>query len=187
MTVFSKWRIKDVIIATFIAILAGLIFSGFDWIYNLIYVPLAGTGWAPLVGEAMDGLWFMAGPIAFMVTRLPGSALFTEIIGALIESAIGGTFGMAGFLAGFAQGLGSEIAFGSFKYKKINFKILTYAAVLTTITSFIASLFVNSYLNLKFNVLVIYFLVRLASALIFSLILVYLIWQIFQRSKVKKV
>ena len=183
--VFSKWRLKDVLITTFIAIITGIVFYSFDLIYNLVYASLATTGWALIVGEAVDGLWCIAGPITFMITRLPGSAVFAETLGALIASLLGGT-GFGGITEGLFQGLGFEIAFLVFKYKYFNFKVLALGAFLDTITSFIADLFVQSYLKLQVHVLIIYFLVRLVSMIVFTLLLVYLIWKIFQKTKILK-
>ena len=187
MNTFSKWRIKNVILVCLIAIICGLIYSAFDWIYNLIfYAPLAGTGWAPLSIEAIDGLWFIAGPIALVVTKLPGAGIFAETIGALIETLIGGNFGIGAIIEGLFQGLGAEIGFGIFKYKKVNLKVLALSAILTAVFSFISDLFVESYLKLKIGTLITYFLTRLASSIIFSALLVYLIWKLFKKTNILK-
>ncbi len=186
MRAFSKWNVKEVILTTFIAILTGIIFSAFDWIYELLYAPLAGTGWAPIMGEAMNGLWFMAGPLAIMITKLPGSGVFAEVLGGLIEMLIGGAFGTSNLIDGFLQGLGAEVAFGIFKYKKINFRILLYSSIFITLFSFAGSLFTSSYIKLRLPVLLIYLLVRFISSLVFSSGLNWSIWRLFLRSKTIK-
>ncbi|AZZ60244.1 cobalt ABC transporter permease [Oenococcus sp. UCMA 16435] len=177
MKIISKWRLKDVVTITIISFFLGMIFLFFDWIYTFAYAVLAGFGLGPLVGEILFGLWSMGGPLAYMIVRLPGSALFSETVGAAVESLAGGQFGMLALIAGFFQGFGSELGFALFKYKKFSLKQLLCASICSTIITFASALYIHSYIKLKFDVLITFFSIRLLSNLVFSVGLVYLIWR----------
>ena len=187
MTTNYKWNVKGVIINSLIAVICGFIAIGLNYLYATLYTILSPSGFGAIISEALDGLWFISGPIAFMVTRLPGSAVFTEVVAELIEGlASGGTVGAWGLLTGLFHGIGFEIGFATFKYRCFNFTVLAYASILSAITSFIGSLFIDSYLKLKFSLMALYFFVRLVSIIIFSLLLVYGIWRLFVKTKIIK-
>ncbi|GHP15243.1 ABC transporter permease [Lentilactobacillus fungorum] len=183
MGIIAKWHLKDIITIAIISVLFGFIFVFSDWLYTLVYSILSPLGLGPFVGEGLFGLWCMGGPIAFMVVRLPGSSLISEILGAFLESGLGGQFGVTALFAGFFQGLGSELGFASFKYKRFDIKSLLLAAVFSTVITFGSALFIHGYIKLKLGMMLALFLTRLCSNLIFSVGLVSLINKLVVRAQ----
>ncbi|MBU9788631.1 ECF transporter S component [Lentilactobacillus sp. G22-6] len=182
MKVLAKWHLRDIITIAIISVLFGFIFVFSDWLYTLVYGILSPLGLGPFVGEGLFGLWCMGGPIAFMVVRLPGSSLISEILGAFLGSGMGGQFGITALFAGFFQGLGSELGFASFRYKRFDVRSLLLAAVLSTVVTFGSALFIHGYIKLKLLMMLALFLTRLVSNLIFSVGLVSLIHNLFTRA-----
>lgn len=178
------WHLRDVINVAIVSLFVGLMFVVSDWIYTLVYAILTPLGLGQFVGEILFGLWCMGGPLAYLVVRLPGASLLSEMIGALVESFAGGQFGIIALVAGFFQGIGSELGFASFKYRNFNMRSLTVAAVFSTIITFASALFIHGYIKFSLPMLTALFLTRLISNLVFSVGLVTLIQRILKRAHV---
>ena len=58
----------------------------------------------------LNGFWLFAGPLAAIIVRKPGAALFAETLAAFLELTLGNQWGVGGSLiVGIIQGLGAEI------------------------------------------------------------------------------
>lgn len=181
----SRWHVKEIIRVALISILIGGIFVFSDWIYTILSGLLAATGFSPFVTEVLFGLWAMGGSIAFMVVRLPGAPVFGEIIGAIVEGITGGQFGLFPLvLSGFLQGIGTDLGFACFKYRRFTISSLTLAAVFTTIITFSSAVFVNGYIKLGPLMVFALFLTRLISNLIFCVGVVSLIYRLLLKANV---
>lgn len=67
----------------------------------------------------LNGIWLFAGPLAAIIVRKPGAALFAETLAAALELAMGNPWGIGGSLIiGICQGLTAEIGFAIFAYKR---------------------------------------------------------------------
>ena len=92
-----KWRVVDIVVAAIIAVASGVIFWGWDIVCS---APLAlFEGVTPGFEGLLNGFWLFAGPLAAIIVRKPGAALFAETLAAF---------------------LGAEIAFAVFAWKKWN-------------------------------------------------------------------
>ena len=118
-----KWRVVDIVVAAIVAVASGVIFWAWDFIYA---VPTA------LFDSLTPGL----GPLVAIIIRKPGAAFFGETIAAVIETLLGNPFGVAhALLIGMAQGLGAEIGFAVFAYRKWNLLTVTLAGALTGLSN----------------------------------------------------
>ncbi|KAB8288929.1 ABC transporter permease [Bifidobacterium ramosum] len=113
----NKWRIVDIVVAAIIAIASGVIFWGWDVVCA---VPLAVFGAVtPGFEGLLNGFWLFAGPLAAIIVRKPGAALFAETLAAFLELTLGNQWGVGGSLiVGIVQGLFAEIGLAIFLYKK---------------------------------------------------------------------
>ena len=101
-----------------------------------ISVALTPLGLSAFGFELIYGVWFMAATIAAYIIRKPGAAFFGETIAAVIETLLGNPFGVAhALLIGMAQGLGAEIGFAVFAYRKWNLLTVTLAGALTGLSN----------------------------------------------------
>ena len=104
-----KWRVVDIVVAAIIAVASGVIFWGWDIVSS---APLAlFEGVTPGFEGLLNGFWLFAGPLAAIIVRKPGAALFAETLAAFLELTLGNQWGVGGSLiVGIIQGLGAEIA-----------------------------------------------------------------------------
>lgn len=112
-----RWRVVDIVVASVIGVASGLIFL----LWNIGYLgpkallePLA-----PGVQGLLDGPWLFAGVLGALIIRKPGAAIYTETLAAVVSALVGNTWG--GFLtieAGLVQGLGAELVFLLFFYRR---------------------------------------------------------------------
>ena len=184
--IVARWHIREIISVSLIAVLLGCIFTLSDWLYTFVYGLLSLVGIGPFVGEILFGLWCMGGSLAFMVVRLPGAALYGEIVGALVESAFGGQFGVVALVAGFFQGIGSELGFACYRYRRFDIRSLTLAAIFSTVITFASALFIHGYIKLHWSMLLALFITRLISNLVFSVGVVTVVQRLLVKAHVLK-
>ena len=110
-----RWRVVDIVVASVVAVACGVLFT--------VWVGVSGTAGQAL-GLAVPGLqglingpWLIAGPLAALIVRKPGAALYAEFVAAAIELFFYSGYGFAVLLSGLVQGLGAEIVFALFAYR----------------------------------------------------------------------
>ena len=114
-----KWRVVDIVVAAVIAIASGVIFWAWDIVSSVPMTPLEAI--TPGLAGLVNGMWLFAGPLAAIIVRKPGAALFAETVAAFLELLMGNQWGVGGSLiVGIIQGLGAEIGFAIFLWKKWN-------------------------------------------------------------------
>ncbi|MDF2508919.1 MAG: hypothetical protein K0Q52_2778 [Microbacterium sp.] len=100
-----------------IGVAAGLIFLAWNVGYlgpKALLEPLL-----PGVQGLLDGPWLFAGVLGGLIIRKAGAAIYVELLAAVVSALIGNQWG--GFLtieAGLVQGLGAELIFLLFFYRR---------------------------------------------------------------------
>lgn len=125
-----KWRVIDITVASVIGVASGVIF----WIWDLLCtVPLSLFGaLTPGFEGILNGMWLFVGPLAAIIVRKPGAALYAETVGAFLELTLGNQWGAGGsLLVGFMQGIGAELAFAFFAYRVWNIGVTMLSGVLS--------------------------------------------------------
>jgi len=125
----GSWRVIDIVIASVLAVVCGVIF----WIWSNGVAPLIGTvtvGFPPLSG-LIGGGWLIAGVLGGLVIRKPGAALYCEILGALVEALLGTHYSFAVLISGLVQGLGAEVVFAAFRYRRFELPIALLAGAVS--------------------------------------------------------
>lgn len=114
-----QWRVADIAVASVIGVVSAFIywivaiFSEVPWTALNSILP----GFAGLI----NGLWLFAAPLAAVIVRKPGAAIYAEVIAGVLEALMGNQWGGAEtFAIAVVQGLFAEIAFIIFAYKKWN-------------------------------------------------------------------
>ena len=125
-----KWRVVDIVVAAIIAVASGVIFWGWDIVCS---APLAlFEGVTPGFEGLLNGFWLFAGPLAAIIVRKPGAALYAEIVAGVLEALMGNMWGgVETFLIALVQGLFAEIAFAVFAYKKWNLGVTVLSGALS--------------------------------------------------------
>lgn len=121
----TRWRVVDIIVASVIGVASGLVF----WIWNSAYL-----GPSALLQPLLPGLqgltagpWLFAGVLGGLIIRKPGAALYVEVVAAFFSMLFGAQWGVDTLLSGVLQGLGAEIVFAVFLYRRYGVAVATLA------------------------------------------------------------
>ena len=114
-----RWRVVDLVTATAIAAVSGLVFWMWDFICT---APLTLFGAVtPGFEGILNAFWLFAGPLAAIIIRKPGAALYAETVAAMLELLLGNQWGAGGSLVvGIMQGVGAELGFALLAYRVWN-------------------------------------------------------------------
>jgi len=111
----ARWRVVDAVVAAVLGVAGGFYFWG------------VGVSWAPVTGALtlvppsvaiLSGLWLLPGVLGALVIRKPGAALFTELVGSVLEALLGDQFGFSSVYYGAVQGLGVEFVLALMLYRR---------------------------------------------------------------------
>ena len=101
-----------------------------------ISVALTPLGLSAFGFELIYGVWFMAATIAAYIIRKPGAALITEVLASAIELLMGNSGGATVVLTGLIQGVGCELGFAVFRYRKYNLLSMALSGVFAAVCIF---------------------------------------------------
>ena len=125
-----RWRVNEIVIAAVIAVACAVIF----WIWDIAVSPATKTALvaAPEFRPLIGGAWLLGGTLGGLLIRKPGAALFCEIVAAFISVLFtGGAWSGEILIAGFFQGVGAEIAFAIFRYRRWDAFVAVFAGALS--------------------------------------------------------
>lgn len=148
-----KWRVIDIVIAAVLGVAVGLLF---------VFWNVAGYAWfsamdalTPGFGGIAVGIWLIGGVIGGLVIRKPGAALVVELVAAIVSMLIGNVWGVSTILSGLVQGLGAELIFALFLYRRFGIVVAALAGAGAGIAAWVFELFYGSSPNilksLEFN------------------------------------
>lgn len=141
-TIRAQWRVVDIVVASVIAVASGVIF----WAWNAGYgiVSLAFVAFPP--GSALlSGLWLFPAVLGALIIRKPGAALYCELLAAIISALLGSQWGLGVLISGVIQGLGAELIFAAFRYRRWNLPVALLAGFMTGIFGGIGEAYLMGY------------------------------------------
>lgn len=156
-----SWKMREVVLAVVLSIACGVLYLG----WSTLWLPISALV-GPVGAEFMFGVWVVASPLVAFIVRKPGAALIAELAAAAVEVFTGSHFGLSSLLIGFAQGLGAELAFFLFRYKKYNVFTLMLSGALAAMGSMAYSLIANGFGYYTPGVLTATFTLRIVSGAI---------------------
>lgn len=148
-----RWRVVDIVVAAVLGVAIGLVF----WGWNTIGYAWFGAADAltPGLGGIAVGIWLLGGVVGGLVIRKPGAALVVELVAAIVSMLIGNVWGVSTILSGLVQGLGAELIFAVFLYRRFGIVVAGLAGAGAGIAAWIFELFYGSSPNilksLEFN------------------------------------
>lgn len=149
----TRWRVVDIVVASVIGVATGLVFLfwnnvGYAWFS-------AADAVTPGLGGIAVGIWLLGGVVGGLVIRKPGAALVVELVAAIVSMLIGNVWGVSTVLSGIVQGLGAEIIFALFFYRRFGIAVAALAGVGAAVAAWVFELFYGSSPNilksLEFN------------------------------------
>lgn len=120
-----RWRVVDIVVASVIAVAAGVIFWAWDQASNPIGAPIEAA--LPGLQGIINGPWLFAGVLGGLVIRKPGAALYVEMLAATVSALMVTQWGALTLLSGLVQGVGAEIVFALFFYARWNWLVALVA------------------------------------------------------------
>jgi energy-coupling factor transport system substrate-specific component len=150
-----RWRVVDIVVAAVLGVAIGLVF----WAWNTVGYAwfTAMDGLTPGLGGLAVGIWLIGGVIGGLVIRKPGAALLVEVIAAIVSMLIGNVWGVSTLLSGLVQGLGAELVFALFLYRRFTLPVAMLAGVGAAAGAWVFELFYGSSPNilktLEFNMI----------------------------------
>jgi energy-coupling factor transport system substrate-specific component len=124
-------KLVDILVTVVIALVFGVIYK----LWGSVYDVLKPAGLR--LEELTYGMWFIAGIIAPLIIRKPGVAFLAEVAAASVELMIGSEWGFSAVASGVAQGLGAELIFAIFGYKRFSLGIACLAGIASMVGSYI--------------------------------------------------
>lgn len=131
-TTGRHWRTVDIVVTAVIAVACGVVFWGWSLLANALNPVFIGF---PPAGGTIVGVWLLAGPLAGLIVRKPGAALFAETVAGTVEALLGNQWGLSNIWYGLGQGIGAELAFLVFAYRRWGLPTALLSAALTGVAS----------------------------------------------------
>ena len=121
-----SWRVVDIVVASVLAVAVGVVF----WAWSLAYGGVEALVIAfPPIGGLYTGGWLIAGVLGGLIIRKPGAAIYCEVLAAAVSGVLGTQFGLSVLLSGAIQGLGAELVFLLFLYRKFTLPVALLAGL----------------------------------------------------------
>jgi len=159
-------KFSHILVTVMVALVFGVIFKLWDSVYGIVK-PLF-----PQAGQLTYGMWFMAGPFAYLLLRKPGVALIASLAAASISALLSSEWGLQTIVYGFFQGLAAELVFTAVRYRKASLAIAGIAGIMSAAASFLIDL-VYGYANYETWILILKYGLRVGSAFLFAGVFAY--------------
>lgn len=149
----SRWRVVDIIVAAVLGVACGLIFLAWNVVGGAWFGALDAA--TPGLGGLAVGIWLIGGVLGGLIIRKPGAALFVELIAASVSALLGSQWGIETVYSGLAQGLGAELAFAAFAYRRFSLPVAMLAGVGAAVGAWLLELVLTPNLDksLEFNLI----------------------------------
>ncbi|WP_217180637.1 ECF transporter S component [Streptomyces sp. AC495_CC817] len=148
-----RWRVVDIVVAAVLGVAIGLVFWGWNTIGYAWFS--AADALTPGLGGIAVGIWLLGGVVGGLVIRKPGAALVVELVAAIVSMLIGNVWGVSTVLSGIVQGLGAELVFALFLYRRFGLGVAALAGVGAAAAAWVFEFFYGSSPNilksLEFN------------------------------------
>lgn len=128
-----RYRTIDLVTIAMLGVAFGVIFWGWGKFYDVVDLG-AVVAFKPAAG-LLGGMWLIAGVVGGLIVRRPGAAFATELIAAMVSMfVLGGTaWGGTVLLSGIVQGLGAELIFALFLYRRFDVVTAMLAGALSAV------------------------------------------------------
>ncbi|MDU4696597.1 MULTISPECIES: ECF transporter S component [Paenibacillus] len=128
-------KLSDLLVTVLVSLVLGVVYHFWSSVYNL-FSPLFFQA-----DELVYGMWFLAATLVFLLIRKPGVALIAEVAAAHVEILFGSEWGVQLVLYSILQGLGAELVFAAFRYRKFSGSVAALAGIGAAVGSVIPDFF----------------------------------------------
>ncbi|WP_206446965.1 ECF transporter S component [Agrococcus sp. KRD186] len=150
----SSWRVVDIVVAAVLGVATGLLFVLWNGVGYVWFSAMDAL--TPGFGGLAVGIWLIGGVLGGLIIRKPGAALFVELLASLVSMLLGSQWVIETVYAGIAQGLGAELIFLLFAYRRFGLPVAMLAGVGAAVAAWTLELFTSGNLAMSGEFLMIY-------------------------------
>jgi energy-coupling factor transport system substrate-specific component len=139
----NRWRTVDIVVASIIAVAFGVVF----WAWGLLWFGPWESAFAfyPPAAGLINGVWFVPAVLVPLIIRKVGGGVFAEVVAAFVSALLGSGWGWTTLWYGLIQGVGGELGFAPFGYRKFGLGNALLGGALAGAGATILDLTVSSY------------------------------------------
>lgn len=137
-----RWRVIDIVTAAVLGVATGLIFIVWNSVGYAWFTVM--DAFTPGVGGIAVGIWLLGGVLGGLIIRKPGAALFVEVLAASVSMLLGSQWSIETVYSGIAQGLGAELIFLLFFYKRFGLGVAMLAGAGAAVAAWTLELFLSA-------------------------------------------
>ncbi|NNG20552.1 hypothetical protein HJ590_13445 [Naumannella sp. ID2617S] len=147
-----SWRVVDLVVAAVLGVACGLIFVGWNSLGYAWFEAM--NALTPGLGGLAAGVWFLGGPLGGLIIRKPGAALFVELVAGFVSMAIGNQWGWTTMYSALAQGLGAELVFAIFAYRRFGVAVALLSGLVAGVGAWTCEFILGNFAkDLGYNVI----------------------------------
>lgn len=167
----NSWRVIDIVTAAVLGVACGLLFVLWNGVgyagYKAIDAPTPG------LGGLFNGIWLIGGVLGGLIIRKPGAAVFVEALAASVSALLGSQWAIETLYSGLAQGLGAELIFLIFMYRRFSLDVAVLAGIGAGVGAFVLELFTSGNLAMSLSYNLIYLVCTSISGAVLAGVLGY--------------
>jgi energy-coupling factor transport system permease protein len=110
----ASWRTVDVVVAAAIGVAFGVVFWGWNSLWNVLEPAFAGY---PPGRAVIYGMWLVPAVLGALIIRKRGAAIFTEVVASVVSAVLGTPWGLYVIAYGAVEGAAAELAFAFALYR----------------------------------------------------------------------
>ncbi len=162
----QKITVKQLIVVAMMSAVFGVLFMFLDGLYQPISALLG-----PIFSALTFGIYAMSAFLPSYVVRKAGAGLIGSVFASIVNILAGSPYGIHIIVAGALQGLGVEVGYGIFKYKKYGIINFLISAIFVTVFVTLRDYFVFGMNQMPIPMLMATIVIRIVSAAIIPFIL----------------
>lgn len=174
----KTWKLAQIVTVLVIAVALGVLWTGWTFLYNLA-TPLHPFG----LDYLFSGFWYVGGTLIPFLIRKPGAAIFGELAAAVAEMPFT-QWGLTAPIWGLAQGIGCELIFLVFRYRRWDAAVLMLAGALAGLFEYVLDFFYSHYAGLKLWVILVQIVSDMVGGAILAGLLAYVIGNAIRKTGV---
>jgi len=158
----KSFTTMEIVLMALLAVANGIL-TNYMALLNKILTASGG----PIATSTIVGIYMIYGLLAMYIIRKPGAALFTYLIGAIVQTLLGISYGMpSAFAAALCYAAATELIFFLYRYRRWNSFSLMLASLVAVPLWYIVAAFMFGYWQWDISVLIIAFIIRCASGIV---------------------
>ncbi|MBF0360111.1 MAG: ECF transporter S component [Oligoflexia bacterium] len=159
----NKLNVFELVLISVLSVALGVVFWGWTFVYEFTGPFLKALGLKYLFA----GLWIISSILPTYIIRRPGVAILSSTLAAIVEGLIT-NWGLMAAVWGFVQGIGAELVFILFVYKRWEWPVVILASMVAAFFSYFLDFFYYNYQTLSFKINVLQLSSYMVSAAILS-------------------